>query len=402
MPAIRSDPASVNLSKEAIAELTSMSAARSGWWNEVDQSIASNPAPNTFNKVLNVVTDYAADNTGTNDASTAIQNALNATPTTGGIVYLPAGTYKIGTGLTVAHSSDQIITAGMSTILLAQNPNTALLTVLNKTNVVIGDMFYDGAWQTNTKGLVLDGAIYTRVGRIGADRMTGGALVLTGSGSATQICARNYIQSVHMANGNRVVVFNGRVAATVSNNMIEYCFGSGASNAVSTMIDFQNYADTNSIFYADVPVNFAGSTAVSYNSGVPGSANGVYENHIFNLIADATVAGCNSVVVNNTERAHYIRFRPGGAFAAAAPVINAGGKLAYMPGSRTVGDVEQVVLGSNNAALVGFYGVAPTARAGAIATPNTQTGSYVQADVASLKTSIDAIRVALFNLGLTQ
>jgi hypothetical protein len=51
--------------------------------------------------------------------------------------------------------------------------------------------------------------------------------------------------------------------------------------------------------------------------------------------------------------------------------------------------------------LVGVYGAGPVARAVAIATPNAQTGAYVQADVTSLKTAIDFIRVALTNFGIT-
>lgn len=45
--------------------------------------------------------------------------------------------------------------------------------------------------------------------------------------------------------------------------------------------------------------------------------------------------------------------------------------------------------------------VAPVARAAAITAPNAQTGSYVQADVTSLKTAVDAIRAVLTNTGLS-
>lgn len=42
------------------------------------------------------VTNYGADNTGTNDATSAIQSAINAVEAAGGgTVYLPAGTYKV-------------------------------------------------------------------------------------------------------------------------------------------------------------------------------------------------------------------------------------------------------------------------------------------------------------------
>ena len=56
--------------------------------------------------VLNVV-DFGADTTGTFDSSTAIQNAINALPALGGIVFFPSipggANYKLGTGLTIGN-----------------------------------------------------------------------------------------------------------------------------------------------------------------------------------------------------------------------------------------------------------------------------------------------------------
>lgn len=49
---------------------------------------------------LNVVTMFGADPTGTNDSTTAIQNAINSL-TNGGTVYFPSGAYKISTSLTL-------------------------------------------------------------------------------------------------------------------------------------------------------------------------------------------------------------------------------------------------------------------------------------------------------------
>jgi Pectate lyase superfamily protein len=50
---------------------------------------------------LNVVTGYGADQTGSSDSTTAIQNALNAAISAGGgVVYLPAGQYKTSSTIT--------------------------------------------------------------------------------------------------------------------------------------------------------------------------------------------------------------------------------------------------------------------------------------------------------------
>lgn len=48
---------------------------------------------------INVVT-YGADPTGSADSTSAIQDAINALPSTGGVVYLPAGKYKVTSTLT--------------------------------------------------------------------------------------------------------------------------------------------------------------------------------------------------------------------------------------------------------------------------------------------------------------
>lgn len=54
-------------------------------------------------------------------------------------------------------------------------------------------------------------------------------------------------------------------------------------------------------------------------------------------------------------------------------------------------------LGTN----LGFYGVTQVARAAAITSPAAPSAGYVQAEAAAMKTAVDAIRVALTNLGLT-
>ena len=61
---------------------------------------------------LNVVTQFGADNTGAADSTSAIQAAISALPSTGGVVYLPAGTYKITSTLNVAKSGIYLIGDG--------------------------------------------------------------------------------------------------------------------------------------------------------------------------------------------------------------------------------------------------------------------------------------------------
>jgi hypothetical protein len=59
--------------------------------------IEVNPPPSSGTGIYNVVTQYGADSTGVNSATTAIQNAINAANTAGGgTVYVPAGIFRSG------------------------------------------------------------------------------------------------------------------------------------------------------------------------------------------------------------------------------------------------------------------------------------------------------------------
>lgn len=80
-----------------------------------------------------------------------------------------------------------------------------------------------------------------------------------------------------------------------------------------------------------------------------------------------------------------------------------------------VPDGNGVLNGTNNVSLqvaganrlqvtsttTGLNGNAPVAKAAAIAAPTAPGAAYVQAEATSAKTAIDAIRVALTNIGIT-
>jgi parallel beta-helix repeat protein len=65
---------------------------------------------------VSLVTDYGAHGNGVADDTTAVQNAINGLPTTGGVVYFPAGTYKL-TAPIALFSNVVLAGAGASSIL---------------------------------------------------------------------------------------------------------------------------------------------------------------------------------------------------------------------------------------------------------------------------------------------
>lgn len=58
-------------------------------------------------------------------------------------------------------------------------------------------------------------------------------------------------------------------------------------------------------------------------------------------------------------------------------------------------------IGTESTQRLSVYGEIPVVQAGAISAPNSQTGSYVQADAQSIVTAVNSIRTALTNFGIT-
>jgi len=72
--------------------------------------------------VLNAVA-YGADSTGVADSSAAIQSAINALPTTGGIVYIPAGNYKINSSsVNIGNGSSSALSTRTGVMLVGAGP----------------------------------------------------------------------------------------------------------------------------------------------------------------------------------------------------------------------------------------------------------------------------------------
>lgn len=61
----------------------------------------------------------------------------------------------------------------------------------------------------------------------------------------------------------------------------------------------------------------------------------------------------------------------------------------------------QTITGDKTFAKVGFNGVVPVARAAAITAPVAASALYTQSQVQSLVDAVNAIRVALTNVGIT-
>ena len=100
------------------------------------------------------VTDYGADNTGVNDSKTAIRNAINSLGSGGGVVYIPAGRYRIVGSLTISKSGIVLRGDGADrTKLFFESPDYQ--------SAAISIVTYDrGEWQ-ECSGYIKDSATIT-------------------------------------------------------------------------------------------------------------------------------------------------------------------------------------------------------------------------------------------------
>lgn len=131
---------------------------------------------------VDAVKDYAADNTGAADASTAIQSAINGL--TAGVVYLRPGTYKV--------SSDITMKPGVA--IVADNPRLVTLTAAANNVKIL--KYVAAATQT---GFTVQGVGFAAGGFTGVR-----AISLDGTDSAKQLLQVN-IEDILITGGARGV-----------------------------------------------------------------------------------------------------------------------------------------------------------------------------------------------------
>lgn len=101
------------------------------------------------------IVDYGATGDGVTDDTTAIQNTINAVPSSGGTVVFPAGTYKTSSALT---ARSNLILEGVSdgSSVIAQSSTTAHgLTGSDITRLTIQDLTVQGPGSGTGKGILL-------------------------------------------------------------------------------------------------------------------------------------------------------------------------------------------------------------------------------------------------------
>jgi hypothetical protein len=90
-----------------------------------------------------------------------IQAAIDALPDTGGVVYIPAGTYVLTAGLQLNRPGVTLLGDGVGTIIRPQTTNLFSLITVNATHCQIRNLVLDGQWTSSSSGsyscLVMNG-----------------------------------------------------------------------------------------------------------------------------------------------------------------------------------------------------------------------------------------------------
>lgn len=226
--------------------------------------------------------DYGAAGDGVTDDSAALQAAIDAAGT-GGVVWIPAGTYRITT--TVVVSNDRVRLDGPAT-LLGDLTNGPMLRLENVSNCdVSASLSFDGQWGAGIIAVQLAGVLLSNL-NVRANRVALG-MDLRATTGAQQNTALNDIW-LSVRNGIRAMRFEGDGTHFASDNRVHRVDWWGVHNAPSIGIDFVAYADNNYIDRSYLCLNYAGSVAVVYNSAAPASDVQVYENHLDAIIESGT------------------------------------------------------------------------------------------------------------------
>jgi parallel beta-helix repeat protein len=226
---------------------------------------------------LNVVI-YEADPTGATDSTSAIQAALNAVPSGGGVVYIPAGTYLVSASLTMASGTMLVGDGWASELFMAADANLEHIADASDTSeCCIRDL------QINGNGT----------------NQTGGGTSMVGGDSSVDLTVRNVW--VHNSWGQGIY-FGGAAGA-----LIEGCYAT--ANGVGSVNGFGFGLNDGAAYNRITGCYTSGNLEGGYSVYGSSAANAAHDTVIVGCTAyteseigfniynayNCTVSGCNAV-----------------------------------------------------------------------------------------------------------
>ena len=142
----------------AVVKLQIDAGDNSPWYviNTADFEEVADPIPAPSNSMDVTQAPYSADKTGASDATSALQNAIRAGETSGKIVYLPAGTYRISSSLPVNNVTVEGAGEWYTVLTGSHVGFSGQITPASVSNVNISNLAIFGTvtWRDNKDGTV--------------------------------------------------------------------------------------------------------------------------------------------------------------------------------------------------------------------------------------------------------
>lgn len=300
---------------------------------------------------------YGADPTGVVDSTTPIQNAVNAA--NGGIVYFPAGQYKISSQITVSVISTQLIGAGrLSTIIRTTSPSA------NMFNIAASDVRVAHMCLSGTQGQVSTGGSAI----LASGNWGGGCLenlyitdvfdgiVLTGGPSGWKIC---FVQLVNIYGNFGFVSSNGG-GHFLSDNQFDPLFYS--TTMYGTTSGYGNWA-TNTVYAAGAVVVSNSGVFICQTGGTSSSTGiGPVISPFNTLIGDGsvqwyfiTMSGSSGIALQNVSNSNFIYHMDiSGPWQSAISINNCDGNIIEgVTIGQTIGTGIQLQTGATNTNITG-------------------------------------------------
>lgn len=274
---------------------------------------------------------------GTDD-NREIQAAIDALPSGGGRVRCTEGSFDIAETVKMNSPASVLQGMGQSTVFSMASGVTTMIKAENvgaqsssEPGVMVKDMYLNGNFRAGNIGIWFNGAAWGAIENVLFDECRT-VLKFTADGDSDRICNLNTVRNAKAFNCETLLYMEGTDAThLVTHNSFFDLIGWNIATQTPNMIDFVGWADTNWFYHTFITLN-SNAKGVVYNSGDPTNNNEVYQNHFFGLSINQ-LASSTSIEVNKTERPSLVFWNTGGTNES-APVINTGGQIVQMPGSR--------------------------------------------------------------------
>lgn len=235
---------------------------------------------------------------GTGDF-TDIQKAINALPSTGGVVYIKEGTYTISSSITFPHDNISLFGSGKSTIIYLANNSDCTMINIQHTNSTIKDVSLDGNktnQSSNTAGISIN-ANYGIVENCFLNNIGGRGINLYGDNAkiTNNLITNSGYGGLHITTNNSVILGN-----TSKNNQYGlYMWSTTGYNAITNII-IGNLFTNNSVHGILLYVITSGSN-VDENviAGNICNSNSSYGIYITSKCTKNIIL--NNIILNNTS-----------------------------------------------------------------------------------------------------